>query len=213
MTDSSMPAVAVIADIVGSRTLDDRAGAQAAVRDAFTVADAVVAARIGVWPTVGDEFQAVYDDVSAAVIATTVVRLALPDGVDVRFGIGDGVSRVIEQPAGEQPIYDGSAWWNARGAIEEAERRGAKSGSARSWARGDGGDLAAYVPALLLRDHLITSMKPRERRIALRLVQGALQSEIAQAEGVSQSAVSQSARRSGANALVQAVAQWQEARS
>lgn len=202
---------AVIVDIVGSRTLGDRGAAQSAVRTAFAAADEQAPPHTPLWSTVGDEFQAIYPDAASAAIATTVARLALADGYDVRFGIGLGRSTVIDDP--ERAIYDGSAWWNARTAIEEAERRGQKSATARTWARDDAGDAHALTPALLLRDHVITSMRPRERRIAAGLIAGRFQAEIAEQEGVTQSAVSQSARRSGANALVQVVAQWREARA
>lgn len=202
---------AVIIDIVGSRQLADRAVAQDVVRRAFATADAQIAPLAPLWSTAGDEFQALYASPETAAAATTIVRLALTEDVDVRFGMGIGQSRTVESRPGEAPILDGSAWWNARAAIDEAERRGSKSATARSWIKDDRGDVVAFTPSLLLRDHIITTMRPRERRIALGLIDGGYQATIAEAEGVSQSAVSQSARRSGANAVVAAVSQWREA--
>ena len=57
---------------------------------------------------------------------------------------------------------------------------------------------------LLLRDHLIDTMSPRARRLAAGTLSGATQSELAARERISQSAVSQNLRRSGAAALVAA---------
>ncbi len=201
-------AAAVIVDIVGSRKLADRSAAQEAVRVAFARADRIVPPVMPLWSTAGDEFQVVYDSAPAANVATTVVRLALPTGLDLRFGVGLGESHVVEATGESGPVLDGSAWWNARAAIEEAERRGGRSASARTWLKTDDGDPPCTDAALLLRDHIISHMRDRERRICLGLIEGALQAEIADSEGISQSAVSQSARRSGASALVQAVSLW-----
>lgn len=57
---------------------------------------------------------------------------------------------------------------------------------------------------LLLRDSLISSMRPRDRRLIMGALSGASQLDLAQREGISQSAVSQSLRRSGGAALVAA---------
>lgn len=195
--------IALIADIVDSRRLTDRAHAQASIAEVFTLADAVHPPHRALWATVGDEFQAVYRDLGSALGATTLVRLSLPAGVDLRFGLGAGVVRDIAPgPAG--PIQDGSAWIAARAAIDEAHRRQSRSEpSLRSWFRTDGsrGEEAVVNAFLLMRDHTITRMKARERRVAAAVLSGATQAEAATAEQISQSAVSQSLRRSGAGAL------------
>lgn len=198
--------VAVIVDIVGSRKLDDRAAAQQAVRDAFATADQTVPSSQPLWSTFADEFQAVYDSVPSALAATGLVRVLLPEGVDVRFGIGVGDSEAVEE-GDRGTVLDGSAWWRAREAIDEAERRAGRSGASRTWVVTGGDDRHARAAAQL-RDQLIDAMKPRERRIAARLLRGQTQAAIAEAEGVTQSAVSQSARRSGAGTLVQVQNEW-----
>lgn len=198
--------VAVIVDIVGSRRLDDRASAQQTIRDAFATADETVPSAQPLWSTFADEFQAVYADVPTALAATGLVRVLLPEGVDVRFGIGAGESATVEDgDRGE--VLDGSAWWRAREAIDEAERRAGRSGAARTWVV-TGGDDRGWRAVALLRDQVVDGMKPRERRIAARLLRGETQASIAAAEGVTQSAVSQSARRSGAGTLVQVQNEW-----
>lgn len=200
--------VAMIVDIVRSRELRDRAKAQDRVRDAFLAADAAVAPIRPLWWTAGDEFQALYATAADAIAATTIVRATLPDGLDLRFGIGVGEVTEVASGTGAT-IYDGSAWWNARAAVEEAERRGARSGTARTWVISDE-DAATANAALLTRDQLITTMKPRERRILAAMLRGSTQAEIAEAEEITQSAVSQSAGRSGARAVLQAHALWME---
>lgn len=198
--------VAVIVDIVRSRSIADRAAAQSAVRAAFALADDTITPERTLWWTAGDEFQALYASVADACAATTIVRAALAEDLDLRFGFGEGEVHAVATTA-EGTIYDGSAWWNAREAIEEAERRGVRSGTARTWLISDG-DSNSVNAALLTRDHIITSMKARERRILAAMLAGRTQIEIAEAEGITQSAVSQSAGRSGARTIVQAQALW-----
>ncbi|MFI5427989.1 SatD family protein [Aeromicrobium sp. UC242_57] len=70
----------------------------------------------------GDEFQAVYTDLRSALRATLLLRLSLPDGLDCRFGIGLGDVVVVGR-SDYGLTQDGSAWWSAREAIEEAKRR------------------------------------------------------------------------------------------
>lgn len=194
--------VALIVDIVGSRDLADRPAAQQAILDAFARAHETRPFPQPLAPTVGDEFQAVFDDVPHAVWATAVGRLLLPEGVDCRFGLGLGEIRDVG-PGIRGTVQDGSAWWRARAAIEEAHaREDRRNPYLRTWFDGDG---AGEVNALLLlRDHAIDGMRARERRIAAAALLGRSQVEIARAEGVTQSAVSQSLRRSGAAALVAA---------
>ncbi|WP_062516403.1 SatD family protein [Demequina gelatinilytica] len=196
--------VAVIVDIVRSRELEDRAAGQASVLEAFAAAeeDAVVLRPLGA--TVGDEFQGVYRTLADAVRVTTLASLALPDGVEVRAGIGLG--EVVEV---EGDISDGSAWWRAREAIEEAHRReDAGQTAVRAWCVGGPGDDAGMTSSvLLLRDHVLGRMKARERRIAAGVIRGERQEAIATRESISQAAVSQSAHRSGAVALREALEQ------
>lgn len=198
-----VPSVGVIIDIVRSRALEDRAAAQQAIHKVFDEAHLVVRPSIPLWATSGDEFQVVYSNTRDAMAVTALVRLLLPPGVDCRFGLGEGEIRIVETTAQGQSIQDGSAWWRAREAIDVAhalEDRGQRY--ARTAFRGEdaaGEELTnAYA---LLRDHTISRMTPRERRIAAGLLRGRGQDEIAAQEKISQSAVSQNAQKSGAAAL------------
>ena len=199
--------VALLVDIVDSRALADRANAQSAILDAFQVAARDIPVAVPLWATVGDEFQAVFAAAADAARATALVRLSLPPEVDCRFGLGEGDMREVGD-GDRGPIYDGSAWWRAREALEKVERDQERATPyARSWLVGDAADAArvgALNAHLLLRDHIIDTMSPRARRLAAGTLSGATQSELAAAERISQSAVSQNLRRSGGAALVAA---------
>lgn len=200
--------IALIVDIVGSRRAEDRIGAQRSIREAFEQAHNAYPMRDPLWPTVGDEFQATFSTVGDALLTTALVRLVLPEDVDCRFGLGRGeTADVDERESGA--IQDGSAWWNARDAIEETHRR--EHGNEpylRSWFVSDAVEEATAMALvngyLLLRDEKISSMRPRERRLTAGILLGRSQSELARQEKITQSAVSQGLRRSGGAALVAA---------
>ncbi len=203
--------VAVIADIVGSRRLADREGAQSAIEAAVArVHEAAPDATRALIPTVGDELQGIYPDLNAAIAATLLIRLALPDGVDCRFGMGDGEVGVIASAA-VGSIAEGPGWWAAREAIDtvHALQRRTVPG-ARTWvaAPADAPDETRAAVRIanagaLARDHLVTAMGERARRITYGRCLGRTQRELAAAEGITQSAVSQLLAASGGSALVE----------
>ncbi|TAJ46311.1 MAG: hypothetical protein EPO52_17400 [Herbiconiux sp.] len=201
-------AVAVIADIVDSRKIADRRSVQAEIVAAFSGVNSLLPGVQNLHPTVGDEFQALYSTVPAALEATLLARLALPEGIDCRFGMGLGaVSEVGQGSAG--PVQDGAAWWLAREAIDEAhDREKSRTPSLRGWFREAAGD-AALEPAvnayLLARDHIVGSMKGRARRLTFGALCGLRQDQLAAQEGITQSAVSQALRRSGGASLIAAI--------
>lgn len=204
----STQSVAVIVDLVASRKIQDRETAQASILEGFaTVADRIAHLQ-PFYATTADEFQAVYPTVSAALEATLLARLSLPEGIDCRFGLGRGdVYAVGEGTAG--PIQDGSGWWLARAAIDEAHRReDTRTPSLRGWFRAAERDvgLEPLVNAYLLsRDHIVGAMSERSRKLTLGVMMGRLQGELAQEAGVTQSAVSQALRRSGGASLMAAI--------
>ncbi|WP_282852484.1 SatD family protein [Gulosibacter sediminis] len=108
--------VALLVDIVDSRG-SDRSAAHAAILDALPQLDAAAALE-PLHPTVGDELQGIYPTLGAALAASYRLRLLLDGVVELRFGLGGGEVRVIDE---ERDIQDGSAWWRAREAIEAAE--------------------------------------------------------------------------------------------
>ncbi|GMA92857.1 SatD family protein [Homoserinibacter gongjuensis] len=203
--------VAIIADIVGSRELDDRNAAQLELERAFARQHEVAPLLEPFLPTVGDEFQAVAADIPAALRATLAARLAFPDGVDCRFGLGLGDSREVSSSRPDD-IRDGSAWWRAREAIETAHRRmDAGRTTVRTWYVADAAgpasdDTVATVNAyLVMRDHVVSRMKRLDRELTFGQLAGETQVELARRHGISQSAISQRLERSGGSALLATV--------
>lgn len=197
--------IAVILDIVGSRGLPNRADAHRRVLEVFAQVDERWHPVRGLYATAGDEYQAVYRTLPDALAAVTAGALLLGDGPDLRCGIGRGEIVDVDVDAG---ITDGSAWWNARAAIDEAKSRQASGEpDVRAWfADPEGADASAVAAFLRMRDHVLARMKARERRVAGLSLMGASQAEIARAEAISQPAISQNLRRSGASAVSEALA-------
>jgi len=206
-----MQAAGIIADIVGSRELTDRAAAQRAINETFEQAEASVPPLRSAWATVGDEFQLITHSWQDALRVTLRVQALLPDDLRLRFGIGLGrINTVEEGEAG--PIQDGTAWLNARQAIEAVEQHQQQRDAALTGFHADDAELTAAVGAqLLLRDHIVARMKARERRLLAALLTGATQQVAAREEKISQAAVSQALHRSGAMALLDADAALQPA--
>jgi len=201
---SNSPVIAVIVDVWKSRSHPDRSALQTIIEKAFAEVNALVPANQPIEPTVGDEFQGVYDDLGAALRATLLARLHMPEGIDCRFGLGRGeVAKIGSGVVGS--VQDGSAWWTARKAIDEARKlEYSKLGFVRTWYRSsDHDDRESLVNAYLLgREQIVGAMNPRARRLLRGQLLGETQAHLADAEGITQSAVSQNLARSGANALV-----------
>jgi len=199
---SSGRRAALIGDIVGSRRVADRSAAHRAMNRALrdVAADAIDPPAF----TVGDEFQGSYPTVGAAIGAALSLRLAVAPGLDVRFGIGWGVVTVLDADAG---IQDGPGWWAAREAIEWTAAAQRQPGLAlvRTSFRGEQRtDVDAVNAALICRDHLIGSLDERSLRILKGLLSNHTKKDIAAAEDISASAVSQRAGRDGLDLIVRA---------
>lgn len=204
-------AVAVTADIIGSRQLDDRVEAQRVFDTTIADVDAELPlATQRLRPTVGDEQQAVYPTLDAALASLLLMRLALPDGIEFRFGIGIGDVGRIPSSASPDGIPEGPGWWAARSAIEHVQTLQKRAApEARSW-------IVAHESAapqreqvrwanayLLARDELIGGMSARIRRLTYGRCLDRTQRELAAQEGITQSAVSQALTSAGAAAVVE----------
>lgn len=202
--------VAVIADIVGSRALPDRPAAQRALDEAvLRVESELPLATRPLQPVLGDELQGTYPDASAAMASLLLLRLALPDGVDCRYGIGIGPMTEVPSRVGD--LAEGPAWWAAREAIEFVHQRQSRAiPAARTWivaAEGHESTAIGYANAYLLaRDQLVGRMTARTRRLAYGRLLGRTQGELARAEQITQSAVSQALGTAGAGALAEGFA-------
>ena len=214
---------AVLGDIVGSRAHDERASLQDQVRSVLRSVNAAVPATQELVPTIGDEFQGLYEDLPAALEATLLVRVTLIGRADVRFGVGAG--DLVLEPGPESPFgQDGPAWWAARDAIgraaPSARRRESPQGLRTMFAdaRSDEAEprqrpsFEGLVNAYLCcRDELVGGMDERDARLLLALIQGESRSAAASAEGISSSAVSQRRIRNGSYAIEQATRLMNEA--
>jgi DNA-binding CsgD family transcriptional regulator len=190
----SGPVYAVIGDLVASRRSASRAATQRALVDALEVVRTTVPVVDRLEPTVGDEFQGTFATLADATLAALLVRLLLGEDGDARCGIGAGAREVFD--ADRVPLLqDGPAWWSARAALEHLDAPAQRL--RRTWYDpGDDGPPPGPVNAFLLtRDALVDRLGDRARSMLLRSLQGASQKEIAAAEGVSESAVSQAFAR------------------
>ena len=206
---------AVIADIVGSRDLPDRAQAQRTFTDVLARAGEGLALLQSPYATVGDEFQAIADSLGAALTLTLRTQLLLPGALSLRFGVGAGETREVGAADGAA-VQDGSAWWLAREAIDCAHaaqdagldfvrtrvRLGADAPEDRAEPAARETEHERVTNAMLtLRDQAVQRMRERPRRLMGRLLMGATQVEAAVAEGITQSAVSALVRGTGAGLL------------
>lgn len=192
----------LIGDIVGSRAVADRAGAHRTLNAALRSVSAAAVDPPAF--TVGDEFQGAFGSVGHAIDAALAIRLAVFPDVDVRFGLGWGEVTMLDEQAG---IQDGPGWWAAREAIEWTASAQRQPGLAlvRTSFRVSGqarADVDAINAALMCRDHLLGSLDDRSTRIVKALLTERTKKEIAAAEGISPSAVSQRAGRDGLDLIV-----------
>lgn len=203
-----MMPVALIGDIVESRTHRDRQ----ALHDAFQAAIAHMNTDVPVDDpaviTVGDEFQGVYPTLGAALRASFVVRAELHPLADVRFGLGRGEVTTLDPTRG---IHDGPAYWAAREAIETAEARAQRAQTRTSRTAYVAPDepesiVAAVRAALDCLDFMVGSMSTTSRAILGGLMHGLAQHDVADRVGISPSAVSQRVRRDGIGVALEAMA-------
>lgn len=202
----------LIGDLVESRQAKDRRLLQRRLGGVMKEMNRELEPRVPFEPTIGDEFQACFDDIAAAVRASLMVRLGLlrTVGIDSRYGLGVGLVEVLS----ERPrLQDGPGWWTARDAMESTRRLAgmphtsfvrtsfsAISSASRRWE----GEKEALNAFLLCRDAMVDRMKQPSRNRLYGLMLKWPQARIAVEEGASQGAVSQSLARSGAFAILAA---------
>ncbi|MFP5417064.1 MAG: SatD family protein [Actinomycetes bacterium] len=200
------PCVALLGDLVGSRASVDRAALHRRLRDALTSANERFAPIDPLRVTIGDEFQGVFATVGEALAATYAVRLGLGPGDDVRFGVGRGSVRIIDR---ENNVQDGTAWWAAREAIEQVERRARGAHAALRTGLDAGADEGPVSTELRVAveavDALLAGLDRRGRTILVARLAGRPQSDVARQLGISASAVSQRVRRGGLAVIADAI--------
>ncbi|KGN38422.1 SatD family protein [Knoellia subterranea] len=200
--------VVLIGDLVASRASKNRRALHRALEQALSTANAAIDHVEPLEITAGDEFQGVFEHLGEALDAALRVRLELLPLADTRHGVGRGSTTTLDPVRG---IKDGPAWWAARDAIVEAERAAGRAalGHVRTAYRvaegepDDTGTTAAVNAALLCQDHLLGSLSERSLRLVRGLLDGMTQRELAAAEGITASAVSQRVRADGLAVIVQ----------
>jgi SatD family (SatD) len=199
---------ALIGDLVDSRQAPDRRHLHrklvAALARVESTEPAVETPQI-----LGDEFQASYSTVGAALHAAFLLRLELLPDAELRFGVGWGRVTVLDP---ERGVHDGPAWWSARAAIDWSKQLETQAPLrlVRTSYRSDddsGPSPEAVNAALTCRDHLVGSLDERSLRILGGLVTGRSKADIAADEGISPSAVSQRAVRDGLDVILSASAE------
>jgi hypothetical protein len=191
---------ALIGDMVASRQAPDRQRLQTEMESVFEGVGDV----LGETPvfTIGDEFQVRYPTINEAFDASLLLHLKSAGLTGLRIGIGWG--ELLAEDPGRRPFgEDGPCWWRAREAIEAVE--GSGRGAQRATAVRTETALDTLLnDYLLLRDTLIRGFDDNDSRIALGLLSGRSQTELAKELGVNKSSVSRRANTHGILALVEA---------
>ncbi|EAP98646.1 hypothetical protein JNB_00720 [Janibacter sp. HTCC2649] len=199
--------VVLIGDIVASRQSKDRRALHRAVERALADTNERVEHVEPLEITVGDEFQGVYPHLGAALDAALRTRVALRPAAESRYGLGRGATTTLDKARG---IKDGPAWWAAREAIVDVEKLATRAAlehvhTAYRLAEGesdDPGTALAVDAALLCQDHMVGSLSERSGRLLKGLLDGMTQRDLATAEGITPSAVSQRVRADGLAVIV-----------
>ena len=209
-----MTATTLIGDLIGSRGSTDRRALHATFAAVLDRVNTELRPPTPVRMQVGDEYQGVFASLGDALHASLTVRLALLPTADVRHGIGRGSIEVAERGA--------RGWRTARAGGPHARRssgsrrpraaRGAVAahGVRRRRRRGDdagdgwSSEEAAVNAALVLRDHLVSGLSERSLSVLRGLLDGQSQRDLAEALGISPSAVSQRVRADGLAAIIAA---------
>jgi hypothetical protein len=198
---------AVIGDVVRSRSAADRSALHARLTRVLEHANRVLQPLVALRITVGDEFQGCFATVGEALHATLWLRLHLAPEADLRHGVGWGSVAVL---ADSPRVEDGPGWWVARDAIEAVKREATRTSSRHlrtAYRRVEGTpgpDPDPVNAALMCRDQMIGSVSERSLRLLRGTLDGRTQSELAEEEGISASAVSQRVRNDGLAVIVAA---------
>lgn len=178
---------ALLVDVVGSRGASRRLRHEtllAAVESVNQRVPAVHELRF----TVGDELQGIYPDPPQALHAAYTLRLAVAPGVDLRVGVGLGEVTTIDEARG---IQDGSAWWQAREAVDEVRRRASDAGYRGLRTALIGIDDPLLNATVGLVDAQLSRLRGGAVGTLRGLLDGLSNAEIAAVEGISESANSQ----------------------
>jgi hypothetical protein len=199
-------AAALIGDMVASRKAADRPGLQRAMETVFATVDGVVGGRPTF--TIGDEFQARYPTLGEAIEASIQLHLRGLGLTRLRIGIGWG-ELLTEDPERSPYGQDGPCWWNARDAIETVDRASKlRTQGLRTAVRTESYLDSLLNSYLMLRDTVLSGLDEVDARIAVGLLDGFNQTELAARFGLNKSSVSRRANTHGILALIEARSIW-----
>jgi DNA-binding transcriptional ArsR family regulator len=193
--------IAIIGDVVGSRSAGDRSDLQdrlgGGLRDVTTAFGEHIAAEFVL--TVGDEFQGLLSAAGSLDLILATLRMhSFP--AELRFGVGIGE---LETALRSQAIgMDGRCFHNAREAIERAAKR-----RTPVEVQADGPDASFEIYSLLygvIRSRWTT----RQREVVDLSASGLEGREVAEYLSITPSAVSQHLRAAGAKELRTATSEW-----
>ncbi|MEX1125531.1 MAG: SatD family protein [Acidimicrobiia bacterium] len=193
---------ALIGDLVASRQATDRPGLQRGMESVFETVDGLVGGNPVF--TIGDEFQARFPTITQALEATLQLHLRASHLTRLRIGIGWG-ELVAEDPERSPYGQDGPCWWRAREAIEALDQapRG-RPVKVRTVIRTDSSFDAILNGYLLLRDTVLDGFDQVDTEIAIGLLDGLNQTELASRLAINKSSVSRRAHAHGILALMDA---------
>lgn len=202
--------LAVILDVVDSRSHADQARLLRGVAAVTTRVLAEEGAARSAGPTTGDELQALYDDHRLGEAVRDIARLRLqlhldPPGqrvVALRAGLGHG--EVTDTSEAAAPGQSGTAWWAARDALDHAARS-PRAWPDVSWWYNAGSDVeasdtaaaatgpghAAVRATLVALDTLWGRFDDTDLVCARGLLDGVAANDLAEQLGVSRSTLSQ----------------------
>lgn len=190
----------LIGDVVASRQIADRNQLHGRLADVLDRVNEHFDPTTPLRFTVGDEFQGAFATIESAARATLHLRVGLLPVADLRHGLGWGEVAVLQE---DPRVEDGPGWWAAREAINSVHELQSRPATRwmRTAVRGEGIDrsLSAF---LLLRDRAVDALDARAVAIVDGLLRDRSQRDIADALGISASAVSQRIRAGGLDALV-----------
>lgn len=196
--------VTLLADVVGSRG-SRREHVHEALLAAIALANERVVHLDALRVTVGDEIQGVYGTLGQALEAASLLTDQLFGTAEMRFGLGGGDIRIIDESRG---IQDGNAWWLAREAIEFVEELSRTSGyeGVRTAIRDERPTAIPAADALArLVDVNRAGLRDGARRSLMGLLRGLDNADVAKAEGISASANTQRVKNNDLRALADAI--------
>ena len=193
---------ALIGDVIGSRQAEDREKLQVGLRRSLAAVNDSVMPAQELTVTIGDEFQGAYSAVPQALESALRLQLEMWPFARLRVGIGWGQLTFGDDRG---PLdQDGPCWWRARDSMNLLKSQGGTQANRTAISTGTEADdlLGSY---LSLRDHLMAGLDETDATIALRLMSGETQTDLATELGLHKSSISRRVRGHGIDTLLESL--------